>query len=93
MPVVLVMVPVGVTDAVGVLVGDGLTLEVAVGVNVLVGVTVAVVVIVSVTSVVVKRPLHVMGLMLPGKPPAGTGNATPVRNTRFVLVSGTVVTQ
>ncbi len=57
----------------------------------LVGVTVFV--IVSLNRVVVNRPLHVIGLMLPGNPLAGAGNAIPVRNTRLVFVIGAMVSQ
>lgn len=80
-----------VTDWVGV--ADAVGVAVVVGVSVIVGVTVAVFVIVSVGNVVVNCPLHVTGLRLRGKPPCGTGNAMPVRNTRAVAVSGAVVSQ
>src|SRR4029077_12428572 len=42
--------------------------------------------------VVVKSPCQVTGLMPPGSPPAGTGNATPERNTLSEKLAGTVVT-
>ena len=101
MPSVLVSVIVAGADAVGVLVGVDLTVvvgtrvgvSVAVGVSGPVGVTVTVLVIASVCRVVVNRPLHVTGLMLLGRPLAGTGKVKPVRNTLSVSVSGTVVSQ
>lgn len=99
MSTVLVSVLVGVVVSrlVGVslkvVVGRLVGVVVAVGVRVLVGVTDKVSVIPSVGRVLVNLPLQLTGLMLPGRPLAGTANAKPVRNTRPVSVTGTEVSQ